>query len=45
MAMMVSQRHKLAEFAPVLNWAPIVLWFAGGALFIALAARPRDAAI
>lgn len=43
MAMMVSQLHKLPEFAPVLSWAPIVLWFAGGALFIALAARPHPA--
>ena len=45
MAMMVSQLHKLPDFAPALNWAPIVLWFAGGALFIALAARPRRGAI
>ena len=38
MAMAVSQLHQLPDLAPVLSWAPIVLWFAGGALFIALAA-------
>lgn len=46
MAMMVSQLHKLPDLAPLLSWAPIVLWFAGGALFIALAAaRPRRATV
>ena len=44
MAMMVGELHKLPDFVPVLSWAPIVLWFAGGALFIAFAAaRSRRA--
>lgn len=44
MAMMAGGLHSLPEFAPVLSWAPIVLWFAGSALFTVLAARPRRAA-
>lgn len=44
MATMMAGVHRLPDFAPVLSWAPIVLWFAGAALFTALAARPRGAA-
>lgn len=37
--------NKTPGLAPYLEWAPVVLWFAGGLLFIALArsAPPRPA--
>ncbi len=44
MALMAGGLQRLPDFAPVLSWAPIVLWFVGGALFTALAAQPRRAA-
>jgi MFS family permease len=44
MAIMAGGLHTLPDIAPVLGWAPIVLWFAGGALFTALAVRSRRAA-
>lgn len=45
MATVAGQLNRVPDYAPVLTWVPIVLWFAGGALFMALAlTRPRHEA-
>lgn len=38
MAITIGQYNKLPEYAPLVSWAPIMLWLVAGVLFIALAA-------